>query len=123
MHKYLHLANWLGRCMKAILELEFDDRIHLTCKQSSNYFIDAGRFRYPIFPHRSAGFEALVGDYSALPRRYLPENYRADAGGLHIGRHGRPTRGRQFELGRSASAWPGRGADQARPPTPRSITT
>src|SRR5215207_3235724 len=42
MHKYLHLANWLGRRMKAILELEFDDRIHLTCKQSSNYFIDAG---------------------------------------------------------------------------------
>ena len=42
------------------------------------------RFRYSVFP-RSAGFEALVGDYSALPRRYLPEDYRADAGGLHIG--------------------------------------
>ena len=49
------------------------------------HFIDAGRFRYPIFPQRSAGFEALVGDYSALPRRYLPEDYRAEAGGLHIG--------------------------------------
>jgi hypothetical protein len=48
------------------------------------HFIDAGRFRYSVFP-RSAGFEALVGDYSALPRRYLPEDYRADAGGLHIG--------------------------------------
>jgi hypothetical protein len=36
------------------------------------HFIDASRFRYPIFPQRSAGFEALVGDYSALPRRYLP---------------------------------------------------
>ena len=50
------------------------------------HFIDAGRFRYPIFPQRSAGFEALVADYSALPRRYLPEDYLADAGGLHIGR-------------------------------------
>jgi predicted TIM-barrel fold metal-dependent hydrolase len=49
------------------------------------HFIDAGRFRYPIFPRRSAGFEALVGDYSALPRRYLPEDYRADAGELQIG--------------------------------------
>src|SRR5262245_55169309 len=48
------------------------------------HFIDAGRFRYPIFPQRSVGFEALVGDYSALPRRYLPEDYRADACGLHI---------------------------------------
>ena len=32
------------------------------------HFIDGDRFRYPIFPQRSAGFEALVGDYSALPR-------------------------------------------------------
>jgi predicted TIM-barrel fold metal-dependent hydrolase len=49
------------------------------------HFIDAGRFRYPIFPERSAGFESLVGDYSALPRRYLPEDYRAQACGLNIG--------------------------------------
>jgi predicted TIM-barrel fold metal-dependent hydrolase len=48
------------------------------------HFIDASRFSYPIFPERSAGFEALVGDYSALPRRYLPEDYLADAAGLHI---------------------------------------
>jgi predicted TIM-barrel fold metal-dependent hydrolase len=48
------------------------------------HFIDAGQFRYPIFPERSAGFEALVGDYSALPRRYLPADYLADAAGLHI---------------------------------------
>jgi predicted TIM-barrel fold metal-dependent hydrolase len=48
------------------------------------HFIDASRFRYPIFPQRSAGFEALVGDYGALPRRYLPQDYRADAAGLHI---------------------------------------
>jgi predicted TIM-barrel fold metal-dependent hydrolase len=50
------------------------------------HFIDASRFRYPIFPQRSAGFEALVGDYSALPRRYLPADYLADAAGLHIDR-------------------------------------
>jgi predicted TIM-barrel fold metal-dependent hydrolase len=48
------------------------------------HFIDASRFRYPIFPERSAGFEALVGDYSALPHRYLPADYLADAAGLHI---------------------------------------
>jgi predicted TIM-barrel fold metal-dependent hydrolase len=48
------------------------------------HFLDASRFRYPIFSERSAGFEALVGDYSALPRRYLPEDYLADAAGLHI---------------------------------------
>ena len=48
------------------------------------HFIDAGQFRYPIFPERSAGLEALVGDYSALPRRYLPADYLADAAGLHI---------------------------------------
>ena len=48
------------------------------------HFIDASRFCYPIFRQRSAGFEALVGDYSALPRRYLPADYLADAGGLQI---------------------------------------
>ena len=48
------------------------------------HFYDASRFRYPIFAQRSVGFEALVGDYSALPRRYLPADYLADAAGLHI---------------------------------------
>jgi predicted TIM-barrel fold metal-dependent hydrolase len=48
------------------------------------HFIDASRFCYPIFRQRSAGFEALVGDYSALPCRYLPADYLADAGGLQI---------------------------------------
>jgi hypothetical protein len=33
------------------------------------HFIDASRFCFPIFRQRSAAFEALVGDYSALPRR------------------------------------------------------
>jgi len=48
------------------------------------HLIDASRFRYSIFPQRSAGFEALVGDYSAVPRRYLPADYLADTAGLHI---------------------------------------
>ena len=48
------------------------------------HFIDASRFRYPVFPQRSPGFEALVGDYSALPRRYLPADYLSDAAGLDI---------------------------------------
>ena len=39
------------------------------------HFIDARRLRYPVFMQRSAGFEALVGDYGALPRVYLPEDY------------------------------------------------
>lgn len=50
------------------------------------HFIDASRFHYPIFPQRSAGFEALVGDYSALPRHYLPKDYAADTGDMHIKR-------------------------------------
>jgi predicted TIM-barrel fold metal-dependent hydrolase len=48
------------------------------------HFIDASRFCFPIFRQRSAAFEALVGDYSALPRRYLPADYLADAAGLHV---------------------------------------
>jgi hypothetical protein len=48
------------------------------------HFIDAGQFRYPIFSELSPGFEALVGNYSALPRHYLPADYLADAAGLHI---------------------------------------
>ena len=48
------------------------------------HFIDASRFRYPVFPQRSPGFEALVGDYSALPRRYLPADYLSDAVGLDV---------------------------------------
>ena len=42
------------------------------------HFIDARRLRYPVFMQRSAGFEALVGDYEALPRVYLPEDYARD---------------------------------------------
>ena len=37
----------------------------LDCHQ---HFIDARRLTYPVFAQRSAGFEALVGDYAALPR-------------------------------------------------------
>ena len=48
------------------------------------HFIDASRFCFPIFRQRSAAFEALVGDYSALPRRYLPADYLADAAGLDV---------------------------------------
>jgi predicted TIM-barrel fold metal-dependent hydrolase len=53
----------------------------LDCHQ---HFFDARRFRYPVFETRSAGFEALVGDYSALPRVYLPEDYAHDTEGLNI---------------------------------------
>lgn len=53
----------------------------LDCHQ---HFFDAERLHYPVFAHRSRGFEALVGDYSALPRVYLPEDYRRDVGELNI---------------------------------------
>jgi hypothetical protein len=39
------------------------------------HFLDADLHNYPIFSRRNPGFEALVGDYSALPRRYLAEHY------------------------------------------------
>ena len=48
------------------------------------HFIDARRLRYPVFLQRSAGFEALVGDYGALPRVYLPEDYARDVNGLGV---------------------------------------
>ena len=48
------------------------------------HFIDARRLRYPVFMQRSAGFEALVGDYGALPRVYLPEDYARDVNGLGV---------------------------------------
>jgi predicted TIM-barrel fold metal-dependent hydrolase len=51
---------------------------------SHQHFVDAQRFRYPVFAQRSAGFEALVGDYSALPRVYLPEDYERDTGEWNV---------------------------------------
>jgi predicted TIM-barrel fold metal-dependent hydrolase len=37
----------------------------LDCHQ---HFFDARRLRYSVFAQRNAGFEALVADYSALPK-------------------------------------------------------
>jgi predicted TIM-barrel fold metal-dependent hydrolase len=48
------------------------------------HFFDARRLHYPVFAQRSAGFEALVGDYGALPRVYLPEDYARDTRGLNV---------------------------------------
>jgi predicted TIM-barrel fold metal-dependent hydrolase len=53
----------------------------LDCHQ---HFYDAKHLRYPLFAQRSAGFEALVGDYSALPRVYRPEDYAQDTAGLNV---------------------------------------
>ncbi|MFM0119857.1 amidohydrolase family protein [Paraburkholderia sp. RL18-101-BIB-B] len=53
----------------------------LDCHQ---HFYDAGRFHYPVFATRSEGFEALVGDYSALPRIYLPDDYARDTSALNV---------------------------------------
>jgi predicted TIM-barrel fold metal-dependent hydrolase len=61
--------------------MEEDDLPILDCH---HHFVDARRLRYPVFSQRSAGFEALVGDYGALPRVYLPEDYAEDAAGLNV---------------------------------------
>ncbi|HTH98319.1 MAG TPA: amidohydrolase family protein [Stellaceae bacterium] len=53
----------------------------LDCHQ---HFFDARRVHYPVFAERSAGFEALVGDYNAMPRVYLPEDYTRDVEGLNV---------------------------------------
>ncbi|BAN27932.1 amidohydrolase family protein [Caballeronia insecticola] len=53
----------------------------LDCHQ---HFYDAARLRYPVFEQRSAGFEALVGDYAAMPRVYLPDDYARDTQGFDI---------------------------------------
>ncbi|HEX5326107.1 MAG TPA: amidohydrolase family protein [Acetobacteraceae bacterium] len=53
----------------------------LDCHQ---HLYDAHRLCYPLFAQPSAGFEALVGDYSALPRVYLPDDYARDTAGLNI---------------------------------------
>lgn len=48
------------------------------------HFLDAQLHTYPIFEQRSPGLEVLVGNYAALPRRYLPEQYLKDANGLNV---------------------------------------
>ncbi|MFZ0592487.1 MAG: amidohydrolase family protein [Bryobacteraceae bacterium] len=48
------------------------------------HFLDAQVHTYPIFEQRSPGFEVLVGDYSSLPRRYLPEDYSKDTTGFAV---------------------------------------
>jgi predicted TIM-barrel fold metal-dependent hydrolase len=53
----------------------------LDCHQ---HFLDERRLRYPVFLQRSAGFEALVGDYSTLPRVYLPNDYARDVSGFDV---------------------------------------
>lgn len=51
---------------------------------SHQHFYDARRFRFPVFEQRSEGFEALVGDYSALPQIYLPDDYARDTRGMNV---------------------------------------
>jgi hypothetical protein len=51
---------------------------------SHQHFFDARLLRYPVFKNRSAGFEALVGDYCSLPRVYLPQDYALDTAGLTV---------------------------------------
>jgi predicted TIM-barrel fold metal-dependent hydrolase len=48
------------------------------------HFLDADVHTYPVFSERNPGFEALVGDYTALPRRYLPRQYFEEAGGFNV---------------------------------------
>ncbi len=48
------------------------------------HLFDAGENRYEHLERVDAMFEALIGDYSTLPRRYLLEDYLADESGLAI---------------------------------------
>jgi predicted TIM-barrel fold metal-dependent hydrolase len=48
------------------------------------HFLDAEVHTKPVFSKRSPGFEALVGDYSALPRRYLAPQYLEDVSGFNV---------------------------------------
>jgi predicted TIM-barrel fold metal-dependent hydrolase len=48
------------------------------------HFVDVRSHRYPIFQQRSAALESVVGDYSALPRRYLPEDYLQEVGECNV---------------------------------------
>ena len=48
------------------------------------HFVDVQVHSYPIFQQRSAALESLVGDYSTLPRRYLPEDYLKEAGRFKV---------------------------------------
>ena len=79
----------------------------LDCHQ---HFIDARRLTYPVFAQRSAGFEALVGDYAALPRVYLPQDYARDVAGLNVVRRSerRPESGNWQWLGSvfKGMGWP-----------------
>jgi predicted TIM-barrel fold metal-dependent hydrolase len=48
------------------------------------HLFDHKQNRHDFLEHVDPMFQALVGDYSALPRRYLLENYLADEPGLQI---------------------------------------
>jgi predicted TIM-barrel fold metal-dependent hydrolase len=48
------------------------------------HLYDAGENRYEHLERVDAMFEALIGDYSTLPRHYLLEDYLADERGLEI---------------------------------------
>ncbi|MFC0398396.1 amidohydrolase family protein [Paraburkholderia rhizosphaerae] len=48
------------------------------------HFVDRTENQYPFFERHDEGFEAFVGNYDALPRRYLPADYLADATGYPV---------------------------------------
>jgi predicted TIM-barrel fold metal-dependent hydrolase len=48
------------------------------------HLYDGQENRYEHLEHVDAMFEALIGEYSALPRRYLLNDYLADESGLQI---------------------------------------
>jgi predicted TIM-barrel fold metal-dependent hydrolase len=48
------------------------------------HLYDSAQNRYPQLEQTDAMFEALIGDYSSLPRRHLLADYMAQAGNLEI---------------------------------------
>ena len=60
------------------------DRNNFPILDCHQHLFDAQRLRYSVFAQRNAGFEALVGDYSTLPRIYLPDDYERDTADLNV---------------------------------------
>jgi predicted TIM-barrel fold metal-dependent hydrolase len=66
------------------MDKDLFDLLELPILDSHQHFFDARLLRYPVFLNRSAGFEALVGDYGSMPRVYLPQDYARDTAGLAV---------------------------------------
>lgn len=80
----MRVPRLLSKARRTLPEEEFVDRNGFPILDCHQHLFDVQRLRYSVFAQRSAGFEALVGDHSALPRIYLPEDYERDTADLNV---------------------------------------